>query len=315
MTTEAAPPRRPRWGRWLIGVGLALYGGLVWHFGAQTLAAELTAARPLPLLGMVALLLAGFALRAWKWRHALGPDRQAVALFFVSRLAGAWSPGRLGELAPLLLPRHRNARVATWILADRLLEAGLTILLGLLALGMLGALSPAWQAVLWAVVLAGAAAGGIWLLRLPPPQVRELADAQGNGWRNRARALGALLRHEVYRLRGKAWPIVTLTLAAKLTDLYAVVLLCAAFSHAVGFWVVCAARCAHALVAMLPLTPDATGVPFVAAAWWLHEYGGIPYPTLTVALGMEVAIINVMLWALTGVAALGLRPRPPEEVT
>ena len=275
-------------------VGLVLLTFLGWRFGFRNLAGLIQGAAPVPLLLMAALIVAGFWIRAWKWHYALGRGQQGVLLFFLAKTAGNWTPGRAGELAPLLLQRHRNARVAAWIGLDRVVEIAWTLGLGVLGVAALGML-PLPLAV-GLVAIAALLSGLAWWWCARAGESQAPANATGT-WRERLGRLVARLREEL-ALFGRKMPLIMLlTATAKLTDVYAVILLCDAFGYGVSFLLVCAARCAHGLVSAIPLTPDATGVPFVAAAWLLHEQAGVPYDTLTAALGLEVLAINAILWA------------------
>ncbi len=297
MTGEAVSPEpKGRWQRYLFLVGLAFAGVLLWYFGWTAIRDAALSARPLPLVAMAALILAGFWIRAFKWRYALGPGSDAIGVFFLAKMAGNWSPGRLGEWSPMLVRKHRTARVFAWILADRVIEVAFTLLLGVLGMAALNPVGGLPAPLMWC--LAGVAIGvaallliGVlglperikwreWLGVLPGPIGRALEAVASE-----ARALG-----------GKWFVVLAVTAIAKATDVFAVILLCKAFGYDVSFLLVCAARAAHALVSAIPLTPDATGVPFVAAAYLLHDYGGVPYDVLTVALAFEVAVINLLLW-------------------
>lgn len=293
--SDSTPPTSGG-GRWFFLVGLLLLTGLGWHFGFRDLAVLLRAAQPLPLALMTLLIIAGFWIRALKWRYALGPGQEGILLFFLAKTAGNWTPGRAGELAPLLLKRHRKARVAAWIGLDRVVEVAWTLGLGLAGIASLGLVAP------WAWLPLVMAAGGVAALcvfGLWPPSV-EPSPSEGEvrtGWRGRLISAAQKVRGELYLFSRKLPLIMTLTFLAKLTDVYAVVYLCEAFGYPAGILLVCAARCAHGLVSAIPVTPDATGVPYVAAAWFLHEYAGIPFETLTTALALEVIVINAILWA------------------
>lgn len=293
--TDATLPTRRTWGRYLFLVGLALLTVLGWHFGWENLAKLIRGASPVDLGLMTVMIIAGFWIRAWKWHYTLGPGQQGIRLFFIAKTAGNLTPGRAGEFAPLLLRGHRNARVAAWIGLDRIVEVIWTLALGFLGAAAIGL-------VPWWLVIGGMIAGVLALLiawrtlghiSLRDPSVH----GKSTTWREKLSAMLQTLRKELVRF-GPALPVVMVTTAvAKATDIYAVILLCAAFGHTASFLVVCAARCAHALVSAVPVTPDATGVPFIAAAWCLNTYAAIPYDTLTAALGLEVIVINAILWA------------------
>lgn len=288
--------RRSGKGRWFLLVGLILLTALGWHFGFRDLGALLRGAKPAPLAIMTLLIIAGFWIRAAKWRYALGAGQQGILLFFLAKTAGNWTPGRAGELAPLLLKRHRNARVAAWIGLDRVVEVAWTLGLGLAGVAYLGLVAPwAW----FSIGLLGVALGLFTFLGLKGGQEKasELVGESKLNWPTRLVSILRNIRVELVLFARKMPVIMALTLVAKLTDVYAVVYLCEAFGYSAGLLLVCAARCAHGLVSAIPVTPDATGVPYVAAAWFLHQYAGIPFETLTAALALEVILINAILWA------------------
>ena len=294
--SDSETPRRSGKGRWFFLVGLLLLTALGWHFGFRDLGALLRAAKPAPLAIMIALIVAGFWIRAAKWRYALGAGQQGILLFFLAKTAGNWTPGRAGELAPLLLKRHRNARVAAWIGLDRVVEVAWTLGLGLVGVAYLGLVAP-WM---WFPLGLVAVALGLFTVLGLKGGAEEGPTAAGektDDWRSRLASMLGKIRVELFLFARKMPVILALTLVAKLTDVYAVVYLCAAFGYHAGLLLVCAARCAHGLVSAIPVTPDATGVPYVAAAWFLHQYAGIPFETLTAALALEAIMINAILWA------------------
>jgi hypothetical protein len=291
-------------GRWFFLAGLVLLSVLGWYFGFQDLGALLRGARKLPLGGMALLIIAGFWIRAVKWHFVLGPDQQGISLFFLAKTAGNWTPGRAGELAPLLLKRHRNARVAAWIGLDRLIEVAWTLGLGLAGALSLGLVSPLGGAGL-GLVGASLSFFALYLTRRQGSIGLTRTETENPGWRARLSTMVLRVRLELLLFSRKLPGIMALTLVAKLTDIYAVVLLCQAFGYSAGLLLVCAARCAHGLVSAIPVTPDATGVPYVAAAWFLNQYAAIPFETLTAALALEAIVINAILWACFCLASAG----------
>lgn len=296
MSYSETPRHTGGAGRWFFLVGLLFLTALGWHFGFRDLGALLQGARPAPLAIMTLLIIAGFWIRAAKWRYALGPGQQGILLFFLAKTAGNWTPGRAGELAPLLLKRHRNARVAAWIGLDRVVEVAWTLGLGLAGVAYLGLVAP------WAWLALGLLVATLFFfmffgLRRGAEAGAAPSGEETEGWRARVVLIFCKIRAELVLFSRKMPAILLLTLVAKLTDVYAVVYLCEAFGYNAGFLLVCAARCAHGLVSAIPVTPDATGVPYVAAAWFLHQYAEIPYETLTAALALEAIAINAILWA------------------
>lgn len=303
---EPSPPENPAKRSWstpfFVAVGCGLLAFLVFHFGWRELYARLTEVRPLPFAVMIALIIAGFWVRAWKWHLALGPGQRGVGLFFLAKMGGNWSPGRIGEFSPLLLRAHRTPRIAAWILADRVVEVLFTLLLGVVGLGAVGAMSST-AAMGTATLLAAACAVAATALARARHFERWAARWPHGSLRGRIARLTAAMHQELRALGARTPVVLALTALGKLTDLYAVVALCAAFGYSASFLLVCAARCAHALVSAVPATPDATGVPYLAAAYLLHTHAGIPLATLTVALAVEAALINLIL-ALSFLAVL-----------
>lgn len=307
---DAVQRKKNAYSRYLFVVGLVLFAGLVWYFGWTEIADRLAGASLGPLAWMTLLIVAGFWLRAWKWHYALGSGKRGIGLFFLAKMAGNWTPGRVGELSPLLLKQHRTANVAAWIVADRVLEIVTTIAMGLLGVAVLGLLPVPVTVLLTVcgVIATLIALYGVFRVDLPVTWQQRWPTESLKG---RLVKLLFELHRETRVLGAKSAVVVAFTLVAKATDIFAVILLCQAFGFRVSFMVVCVARFAHALVSGVPVTPDATGVPFVAAAYFLHEHASIPYATLTAALGLEVVVINAVLYLSFLVGALDLGSDKP----
>ncbi len=283
------------WTRFLFLIGVAFLGLLIWHFGWKNLIDVLLGVRLMTFLAMLIIITLSFWVRAWKWRYVLGSGKNSVSLFFWAKVAGNFSPGRVGELAPLLSKRHRTPQVAAWIIADRLLEIALTLLLGFLGVWILHLISDLIAAILACLGFLFTFIGVYLIYRsdLLKPLEARLPE---NSHRKRLVSLLIQLHEETRSLAPKAPLILLVTIAGKILDIYVGVYLCLAFGYDVSFLLMCAARCAHALVSAIPLATDATGVPFAAAAVILHQYAAMPYPALTVALSLEYLFINLILW-------------------
>ena len=205
-----------------------------------------------------------FWIRAAKWGHALGPGQSGVFLFFLAKTAGHWTPGRAGELAPLLLRDHRNVRIAAWIGLDRAVEVAWTLGLGVLGVAAIGFLSLPAAAGLLVAGAALAAALWWWCATV------SLADADektASNWSRRLLRLLQRLRREVALFKRKLPVIMTLTAAAKLTDIFAVILLRRLWLNLVSARLPPAAPRARQRHTVTP-TPRRT---FVAAAWLLQS--------------------------------------------
>ena len=281
--------------RYLWVVGLGLFIGLVWFIGWRKVRHALASVNLELIALMMACDLATLWFRALKWRYALADNRQAVALFFLSKGAGNWSPGRLGELSPLLLREHRNPRVAAWIVVDRLLEMSATLLLG--AIGLFGLRIP--DARLMLALLAAACA----LIGLPvfvltrralfpwlAGRLREGSALQ------RATTFAASIQQEVAALGRKVPALSIMTVLATCIDLVAGILMLASFGHLISFQLAATVQCAHALASAIPLTPSATGIPYVPAAVLLKEVGHVPYEVVVAAVALRLVGVNLVFW-------------------
>jgi len=264
-------------------IGASVVGGAIAVAGPGELANALMSVRPLPLLGMIALTALGFALRALKWSLILGRTSQTAAMFFLSKWAGAWTPARAGEWSPMLLQQHRTMQVGIWITADRLFEIWMT-----LAFGIAG---------LWAVPNAGAMTPVLLFVLLVFGTALAFSVARLNlgiaGIFLDMRELEIVVKQH----RRQFASLVLLTIAAKATDLLAVQAIALAFGYQVSFLLAALARCSHALVAALPLLPDASGIPFAAQGFLLNEFGSIPLAAVVSLLALELVVINCMLAA------------------
>lgn len=296
------PKRASSMTRYLFVVGLCLYVGVVWYLGWQKVRDELFSVRPSYILATAALILAGTWLRAWKWRYVLGPGHSAVGLFFLSKATGNWSPGRLGEFAPMALKRHRTPRIGAWILLDRLLEIAVTLVLGLYGLAVVNLLSRgAYLIVLAAVV--GASVLSMYLVTRRSFFLWIAGRSSEDSWVHRFAMLFAAGSEELFRFGRKMPLAILITVATKCGDLWAVCLLFLGFGYRPGFALVAAAKCALAIVSFLPLTPAATGVPHVTQGWLMNRAADIPLEGLTAAIGMEVVVVSVTFWTSFGLAA------------
>lgn len=299
--------RRPlRWfGRRqvLLLAGVLLFIGVSLFVGVGRIGEAILAVDPVWFVAMLGTMAAALAIRAAKWRVALGAGKQALALFFMAKGVGDWSPGRIGEFSPLLLKQHRDRRLGAWIVFDRILESAVTVLLGLLGLALLG-----WLAWGTAAVLAGvgglAGAGSLWWLGRGAAPATPGADAT---WSQRLAALGGMLRGEVAALGRKLPWAVPVTLLGKAVDLLSVWLLFRSFGVTLEVPLIMTTRCARALLASLPLTADQTGLPHATELGILHEVTGVPGAVLWATLMTEVLAYSVLFWSLFGVVMMRYR--------
>lgn len=130
--------------------------------GGEDFLRHLGALAPGLLLGLLALSLVNYAVRALRWqllcrRLDLSVSFPRNALYYVAGFSLTTTPGRVGEVLRLwLLRRHHGYRYEATLalmIADRLSDMAALVLLCLL--GVAAAATYAWAVVLVGVVLAG----------------------------------------------------------------------------------------------------------------------------------------------------------------
>lgn len=303
----AVPRRRLFASRRLWVIGIALYIGAIWYLGWRHVCAALLDVR-LPFLAcLIALETANMWFRAAKWRLALGPGKQSVALYFVSKAAGNLSPGRVGELAPLLLRDHRSPRLAAWIVLDRLIEAGATIVLGVFGLAMLRI--PHGGTILAVSLLFLVLFVALPLLLLAQHRFLSFFASrfkQGTPLHTVASFL-AETSSESLLFRRRMPLMVCMTLLATASDVVVGIFLFLAQGYSVGFMALAAVQCAHGIVSAIPLTPNATGLPYLVALDIVHELAGVPWNVLLVSVALRTACANAVFWSSFGIGASGFR--------
>ncbi|HIJ64473.1 MAG TPA: hypothetical protein HPP77_00875 [Candidatus Hydrogenedentes bacterium] len=305
----AKAPRRARWrcNRYLWLVGVALYLGVVWLLGVGKLRDAVVTVNVKLILALMAVEAVAEWLRAGKWRFALGAGSNGVGLFFLSKATGYWTPGRVGELSPLLIRRHRTPKVGAWIIVDRVLETGATLVLGVVGLILLripGKTTFLLVAVATVALLAGAAyvLTKRGLFEWVAERVRRAPLL------SRAAAFLAAISDEIKALRRKLPLASGVTVAATCLDLWATVLLYQSFGHdSVTFALAAAVYCVHGITGAIPFTPNATGLPYAAAAALLIHVADIPIETVVTAMTLQLAALNLVFWANFGLGAWDLR--------
>lgn len=279
--------------------GLILYLGVVWYIGIDRLRNAFTALDYWYLLAFMALDAAATWLRVLKWRFMLGHGSSAAGLFFLSKLGGAFTPMRLGELSPLMLKDHRSPRLAAWIVVDRMLETSATLVLGGAGVLVLGLarhhlfMPLALAAVILLVAPPYLATRGQWFeafaKRLPERgRSRKAVEfvAQSSG------AIRALLPRT---------PMAALlTVTATCMDLALAVILLAAFGHGINMSLAAVVQCVHGIISLLPFTPNASGIPYVGVAMLLKELAGVPYEVMAAAVPVQAAARGVVFWSSLG---------------
>ena len=230
------------------------------------------------------------------------------------------TPGRVGELSPLLLARHRSPRTAAWIILDRLFEIAATLLLGALGAAAVGIglaeslhLEPWMVAVGWLSTVAGMVCLPLFLVTRREWLAAVAGRLRAGTRPKRVVEWLAAVSHEIVQFRGKAPLLAIFTLAATAADVYIGMLLYRSFGYSVAFSVLAAAQCAHALVSVIPFTPNATGVPYLAAALLIHELGGVPPEALALAVPVRMALGGGLFWISFAAAMAGRRTEPGSQ--
>lgn len=302
----AAQPSASKWPKLLFPLGVAVYLGVAWYFGWEKVRDALLGADVRLVAAAAAISVGATLLRIGKWRIALGRDAHPVGLFFLSRVTGVWSPGRIGEFLPLLWKRHRNARVGAWILLDRVLEIIASLALGIVGLGFTGLVTMPIYIVIAIATAMGCVGGALLLARHDWMDVVARRFAEGTKLRYIADAL-TQTSVEIRALWRMTPGLFGVTFVAKVADLYAVVLIFAALGVKVGFMLTAASKCALALVSFVPITPMATGVPHAVQGWMMHADTGVP-PEITVAsVGIEAALMLIIFSATVLIASKAIR--------
>jgi len=282
--------------------------GVVWYLGWRAVAAQLAAASP-ALVVLIALTEAATEwIRALKWRLVLGPGKQAVALFFISKAGGNFSPGRVGELLPLVFKAYRTPQLGAWILLDRILEASSTVFFALAGLAALEFFPP-WVAVGQGIALAAAAVVGIYALTHPALLGRMARGPSESG------IVGRLARFAVeagaeLRAMGRKMPMVLLlTVVPSLLDLAVYSLVFASLGYRLSWALAAGAKCVHGLMTVIPVTPHLTGIPHLTSAWLLNRVGGLAPDVLAAAALLREALVNGVFWTSFAIGVAGWRNR------
>ena len=302
---EESATAKPRRGiaRFAWVVGLAVFLLAVYWVGVGEFVDVFRKANPWWCIATGVALAAGQWLRAWKWRVVIGPGEHAIGVHFLSKLGGNYTPGRVGEFAPLLIGRHRSHKLAAWIAADRLLEMLCTLVLGVGGIAALGlAQGPAIIVVSVAMAIA---CGGLlfffrhetWVhtaLRVLPEKlawVRELV----------------LSVHAAYRGLQSRLPLAAmLTVVAALIDLAGGGALFLAFGYALPVAILAGVKCLYAVVAAIPWAPAATGLPMLSAAAVWHQAVGVPEATIAAAIALNFALTQIVFWSSFWIGTAGL---------
>ncbi len=299
-------------GRYLWIAGVILYLAIIAYIGWEDIGSALGDLDYRYLAALMLVEAIALGLRAWKWRIALGPNQKALRACFISKAGGNLTPGRIGELSPLLLEEHRSARVGAWIVLDRVLEASATLVLGLIGLiavlGFAGGGGLTWWAL--AILLLLGCAPYLFSNRKFMEALSSRFGPDGliaQGFR--------LLRpesREMSALGPKTPVLVTLTMSATMLDIVIAYLLFMCFGIGVALTLLALAQLVHALVSVIPIAPNATGIPYAAAAAVLYETAGVPLEVLAIAVGLRFLLTSAVFWCFF-LGAVGAPRNPHPE--
>lgn len=278
---------------WLVGV--LVYLAIVWYIGWGKIrdALGLVDYRFITLFILLEAIV--LWLRAFKWRVALGPGMNALPACFISKVGGNLTPGRVGELTPLLIPRHRSAKVGAWIVLDRMLEMATTLVLGLLGLLTLS-LAEGKALIPWVIVFLAAMPIALFVLTREKTLGRMAQGAKDDSRLQRGLSILTSLSREMLRLGRKTPVLSALTLLAKCMDLALGWLLFRAFGFSIPFMALATGQCLHALVSAVPIAPNATGIPYLATAAFYYEIANIPPEILAVVIPVRVLCASLVFW-------------------
>lgn len=296
-------------GRYLWLVGVCFFVAAVWAIGWDEVRGAVARVDLRFIVGLMLVEAFALGLRALKWRIALGPGQNALRACFISKAGGNFTPGRVGEFSPLLLSSHRTARTGAWILLDRVLEASSTLFFGFIGLAMVLGLSRGGGLIVWIVVLFAGFAGGLFLLTRPRFIEYFRGFQSGNAVAVRVSTILFRVGEELRELGRPAPALTALSIVATMLDLVVGYLLYASFGFGVALTVLALAQLVHALATLFPLTPNATGVPYAAAAAVLNQVGGVPLEVAAAAVGVRMISGSAVFWSWFAYAVGGTSGR------
>lgn len=281
--------------RYLWFVGLLVYMVIVWYIGWGKVRDALGLLDYRFITLFVMLETAALWLRALKWRVALGPGMNALPACFISKAGGNLTPGRVGELSPLLIARHRSAKVGAWIVLDRILEMAATLLLGLVGLLTLS-LAEGKVLIPWVIAFLAAMPIALFVLTREKALGKMAQSAREDSLLQRGLSILTSLSRELVRLGRKTPVLSAFTLLTKCMDIGLGWLLYRAFGFSIPFMALATGQCLHALVSAVPIAPNATGIPYVATAVFYHQIADVPLEILAVAVPVRVLCASVVFW-------------------
>jgi hypothetical protein len=216
----------------------------------------------------------------------------------------------MGELSPLLIKEHRTPKMGAWIVVDRVLEISSTLVLGIIGLVALRIPMGKFMAALVAAACLFVFAPTVLLTQRR--LFLWLADrAREGSVLHRSSMFLAAIREEVLAMKRRIAVAAVMTVVAGCMDVVAGMLLYAAFGEVLPFAAGAASKTIHVLTSAIPVTPNATGVPFATAGVFVNQVVGIPPHVIATAIPVGVVLINIVFWTSVGLASTDLRKRLP----
>ena len=308
------PIRSSTKARYLWIVGVAAYLGFLAYVGWADLRDAIADIHYRFLGAVIVLDLLVLWFRVSKWHLALHGESDVTRLAFLSKAGGNLTPGRLGEFSPLLMQQFRTSKVGAWIFLDRMLEAIATLMLGLVGIiavvGLVGGYTLLYASLALMVLLI---LGSYMLM-----QDGLIAKIQTRC--TSIEAIHRLLGHlrsvsiELALLRPKVPLFLGMSLIATAFDILLAYFLCLSLGFTVSLTLLALVQVVHAVTSVIPLTPNATGIPYAAAATILHQVGDVSLEALAVIVALRMLLGNAVFWVsfLIGIRTKPL-PHPHED--
>jgi len=301
--------------RW---IGLVVAAVIVWIILSRTPWSEVADALKRVSLSQCALglciLVGAQLLRTLKWRMALRGEHtygEVVYLYFFSKAAGAMSPGRVGELAPLLTQPFRSGKVAALLVVDRAMEAAATIVIGLCAMLFLG--SSDARILVASVVLLTCFASGLILLSRTAWWESAAAAREGRRGAAWLKAVASVSRAS--RALSRDLPrLFAVTLVASVMDILYFQRLFAGLGEQIGLPVLAVMCLASGIATFLAPTPFGLGVAD-GAIWYVGGLYGVTAAMRVAFLALARVASQGVLFSGWGLTAL-IRRRaltPPRQ--
>jgi uncharacterized membrane protein len=232
-----------------------------------------------------------------KWHIALKGESEITKLAFLSKAGGNLTPGHLGEFSPLLLQQFRSAKTGAWILFDRLLEAAATLILGVIGIvAVIGIIRG--NILLYASIALLLAITVLSYVLMQEGTIRALQDRFNViSIIRKPLQLLASVSTELARLRPKTPLFLLMTLFATAVDILIAYLMCHALGFDLPLTLLALVQVVHAVTSIIPITPNATGVPYAAAATILHQVGGMTLEAVALNIALRMVLGNAVFWS------------------